>query len=164
MKKLFIVLLLISTPVFAQYALKNGAMQLNAGIGFSSWGLPVYAGLDFGVHKDISVGAEVSYRSYGEDWGNSKFNHTIIGISGNANYHFNNILQVDTKWDLYAGLNIGFYNWSSPGGYGGSGNSGLGIGAQVGGRYYFSNNLGLNLEFGGGNSFSGGKFGISYIF
>jgi hypothetical protein len=42
--------------------------------------------------------------------------------------------------------------------------SGLGLGAQIGGRYFFKDNFGLNLEFGGGNALSGGKFGITYIF
>jgi outer membrane immunogenic protein len=37
----------------------------------------------------------------------------------------------------------------------------LGLGIQVGGRYYFNEKFGLNLEFGGGNYVSGGKFGIS---
>jgi len=47
--------------------------------------------------------------------------------------------------------------------YPGSHTSGLGIGAQVGGRYYFSDNVGINIEFGGGNAFSGGKVGISIL-
>jgi hypothetical protein len=37
----------------------------------------------------------------------------------------------------------------------------VGLGAQIGGRYYLSDKVGLNLEFGGGNAFSGGKFGVS---
>ena len=39
--------------------------------------------------------------------------------------------------------------------------SGLGIGGQVGGRYYFNDKVGINLEFGGGNAFGGGKVGVS---
>jgi hypothetical protein len=66
------------------------------------------------------------------------------------------------KWDFYAGLNIGFYVWSSPNDYKGSNSSGLGLGAQIGGRYYLSNKVGLNLELGGGNAFSGGKFGLTF--
>lgn len=59
------------------------------------------------------------------------------------------------------GLNLGFYVWSSPDAYQGSHSSGLGIGAQIGGRYYFTNKVGLNFEFGGGNAFSGGKVGVT---
>ena len=36
------------------------------------------------------------------------------------------------------------------------------LGFQIGGRYYFTNKVGINLEFGGGhNTLSGGKIGIS---
>ncbi|MDP4272352.1 MAG: hypothetical protein Q8909_19855, partial [Bacteroidota bacterium] len=83
------------------------------------------------------------------------------GISGNANYHFNNVFNIPRNWDLYAGLNLGFYVWSSPDTYDGSHTSGLGLGAQIGGRYFISKKVGLNLEFGGGNAFSEGKFGLT---
>jgi len=147
--------------VCAQSPLPKGAKQLNAGLGFSGWGVPVYIGFDYGVHPEISIGGELSFRSYNERWNNYDYSHTIIGISGNGNYHFNHILEIPSNWDLYAGLNLGFYIWSSSAGYHGSGSSGLGLGAQVGGRYYFSRKFGINLEFGGGNAFSGGKIGVS---
>ncbi|HEY5534827.1 MAG TPA: hypothetical protein VIL99_07840, partial [Ignavibacteria bacterium] len=60
--------------------------------------------------------------------------------------------------------NLGYYFWSTPSNYPGSGSSGLGLGAQIGGRYYINDRFALNLEVGGGNAFSEGKFGISYIF
>jgi outer membrane immunogenic protein len=40
----------------------------------------------------------------------------------------------------------------------------LGLGAQIGGRYYFNNNWGINLELGGANTTSGYKIGASYRF
>jgi len=70
-------------------------------------------------------------------------------------------LNIPSPWDFYAGLNLGFYSWNSPRDYEGSHTSGLGLGGQIGGRYYFSNKVGINLEFGGGNAFSGGKFGLT---
>lgn len=164
MKKIivFAALLFISQLTFAQYALSKGESQLNAGLGFSSWGVPVYVGFDVGVHPDISVGGELSFRSYRERFRGDRYNHNIIGISGNGNYHFNTILDIPREWDFYAGLNLGFYVWSTPNDdYPGDGSTGLGLGAQVGGRYYFNDRLAVNLEFGGGNSFGGGKFGIS---
>ena len=164
MKKISIVLAVVlfsALAVNAQSPLGNGGKQLNAGIGFSGWGVPFYLGLDFGVHKDITLGLEGSFRSYSDNWDKYNYSHNIFGFSGNGNYHFNTILEIPRNWDLYAGLNIGFYIWSSPSGYNGSHNSGLGLGGQVGGRYYINNKFGLNLEFGGGNAFSGGKFGIS---
>ncbi len=78
------------------------------------------------------------------------------------NYHFNNALNIPANYDFYAGLNVGFNIWTSPTTYDGSHSSGLAIGTQLGGRYYFNNKLGLNLEFSGGNSASNSKLGLSF--
>ncbi len=161
-KQILIFVLMIScSAIFAQGPISKGQSQINFGVGFSSWGVPVYFGFDHGIHPDITLGGELSFRTYNDNWKQNKYNHTVIGVLGNANYHFNNVLDISSPWDFYAGLNIGFYNWTSPNDYEGSHNSGLGLGAQIGGRYYFSNKVGINLEFGGGNAFSGGKFGLT---
>lgn len=165
MKKTFftvvIALVFISGTVFSQSPLPLGRTQLNLGVGFSGWGIPFYIGLDYSVHKDITLGGELSYRSYRENWKDKYYHHNVMGFSGNGNYHFNSLLKIPQRWDFYAGLNVGFYVWSSPNEYYGSHSSGLGLGGQIGGRYYLSEKVGLNLEFGGGNAFSGGKFGLS---
>lgn len=163
MKKLILIttLVLITGFAFSQNPLPKGKSQLNLGVGLSGWGVPIYIGIDYGASRDITIGAEVSFRSYNENWKNNRYHHNITGISGNANYHFNRILDISQKWDLYAGANLGFYVWSSPYNYDGNHNSGLGLGAQIGTRYYLSNKVGLNLEFGGGNAFAGGKFGVT---
>lgn len=154
----------MSLSVKSQYMLDKGSAQLNAGFGFSSWGLPLYVGLDYGVHKDVSVGGEFSFRSYNTRWDGYKYHHTIWGLSANCNYHFTNLFDIPKEWDVYAGANVGFYVWSYPGDYRGDRVSGLGLGLQAGGRYYFNDNFGINLEVGGGNAFSGGKLGITYKF
>ncbi len=164
MKKILLISsLFISLTSFSQSMLGKGGSQLNAGVGLSSWGLPVYIGFDYGVHKDVSLGMELSYRSYNERYNNYHYKNTIWGISGNANYHFNSIFKIPKNWDIYAGLNIGFYIWDTDDNYLGNHSSGLGIGGQVGIRYYFSDRFGLNLEGGGGNAFSGGKFGVTIV-
>lgn len=161
-KKIFTVLFgcTMFINAFAQAPIDKGQAQFNGGFGFSSWGLPVYLGFDYGVHKDVTVGGEVSFRSYRNKWGNVFYQHQIMGIAGNFNYHFNSLLSIPHPWNFYAGLNAGFFLWRSPDGYGGRA-SGLGIGGQVGGRYYFNDKIGINLELGGGNAVSGGKLGIS---
>lgn len=146
---------------FAQNALEKGHGQFNAGVGFSSWGVPVYLGFDIGVHKDITVGGELSLRFYDDRYRDVTYNQSIIGISGNANYHFNTLLKIPKNWDFYTGLNLGFYIWDNEDKYAGPHSSDFELGAQVGGRYYFNDRFGLNLELGGSNSLSGGKFGIS---
>lgn len=150
--------------VSAQNPLSKGQTQLNAGFGFSDHGIPVYVGFDYGVHKDVTIGGEMSFRSYHENYNNGTYDHSVFCLLFNSNYHFNTIMKIPTNWDLYAGLNIGFAFYNSPDNYPGDAHSEFGLGAQVGGRYFFTNNFGLNLEFGGGNAFSGGKFGITYKF
>ncbi len=160
-KFLTFILVLASSFAFAQRPVSKGESQINVGVGLSSWGVPVYVGFDYGIHQNVSLGAEASFRSFNDNWHNNKYRHSVIGFLGNANYHFNTLLIIPPPWDFYAGLNLGFYSWSSPNDYEGSHTSGIGIGAQIGGRYYFSNTFGINLEFGGGNAFSGGKFGLT---
>lgn len=149
--------------------LDKGQFQLNTGVGFSNWGVPLYIGFDYGVHPDITIGGELSYRSWRENWNSLYYKHSIFGLSANGNYHFNRIMNIPRNWDFYAGLNIGYAFWSNHFDstlpfYSGNYNSGLGLGAQIGGRYYFSDSVGINLEFGGGNASSGGKCGVSIRF
>ncbi len=147
---------------YAQSALPKGQNQLNVGVGFSGWGIPVYLGFDHSIGNDFTLGLELSYRGYRENYKGNDYKHSITGFSGNANYHFNRVLNIPSNFDFYAGLNLGFYVWSSPTTYDGTRSSGLGLGAQIGGRYSLSKSASLNLEFGGGNAFSGGKFGLTF--
>jgi outer membrane immunogenic protein len=163
MKKLiFLIPFFVFAITFAQSPLETGKVQFNAGLGLSTWGTPVYAGLDYGIAKDFTLGVEGSYRSY-----NYVFSEkvSIIGIGVNGNYHFNRVLQIPSKFDFYAGLGLGYYIWNFNNtqiqGYG---NSGIGLGGQVGGRYFFNKSFGLNLELGGGSTTSGAKIGITYKF
>ena len=164
MKKLLFTIALLSSIIYSygQGSLAVGKAQLNAGLGISGWGVPVYLGLDFGVARDFTLGGELSFRSYREDYNGVGYGHNILGVSANGNYHFNTVLNMTNKWDFYAGLNLGFYSWTSSSDYPGNRTSGVGLGAQVGGRYYFTNRTGFNLELGGGNAFSGGKVGLTF--
>ena len=155
------IMIAATSAIFAQGPVSKGQSQINVGVGLSSWGVPVYLGFDYGVHPDVTLGAELSYRGYNEYYDKHDYHHSVTGISGNANYHFNTVLNIPSPWDFYAGLNLGFYNYNKDYEYKGHRNSGLGLGAQIGARYYFSNKFGVNLEFGGGNEFSGGKIGVT---
>ena len=148
----------------AQSRIDKGGVQLNAGLGFSGWGIPVYVGMDFGVHQDVTIGGELSYRNYNQKLYGNKYSHQVIGLLVNGNYHFNTLLEIPDPWDVYAGLNIGYYSWSSAGNYPGNSSAGVGLGLQVGGRYYFTDKIGINLVLGGGNNFSGGKIGVTIKF
>ncbi|WP_282048992.1 outer membrane beta-barrel protein [Maribacter aquivivus] len=167
MKKITLLLALFTIGfTYAQSPLEEGALQANAGFGFSGWGTPIYAGLEYGVAPNISVGGELSYQTYnhGSILG-SDYKSTIFGITGNGNYHFNEVFEIPSQWDLYAGANLSYYSWSSKIDgekidYSGADN--FGIGLQVGGRYFFNDNFAINLQVGGGNVVSGGRIGITY--
>lgn len=145
-----------------QCPLSVGQNQINAGVGLSSWGIPVYVGLDHCFKDNLTFGAEVSFRRYHHKWFDNSYYERLIGIYANCNYHFNTILDIPSQWDVYLGLNLGFNMWlDSDDDYYESHTSGIGLGGQIGCRYYFSEKFGINLEVGSGNAFSGGKFGIS---
>jgi outer membrane immunogenic protein len=160
----FLLLIFALTTASAQSPLGRGDKQLNAGFGFSDLGTPIYAGMDFGIYQNVTAGFEGSFRSYNQHVSNNNYRINILGFSGNGNYHFSSLLEIPSEWDIYAGLNLGFYHWSTPSGYTGSGSSGLKLGIQIGGRYFFSRNFGINLELGGSNAMSSGKLGITYLF
>jgi len=117
-------------------------------------------GMDFGVHPDVSIGGEICFRSYND----GNYHNNGLGFLFNGNYHFNTIMNIPSNWDFYAGLNLGFTFWNYDDNYNGSDYSGLGLGAQIGGRYFITKKFGLNLELNGGSATSGGKFGITYQF
>lgn len=132
----------------AQNPIPAGTKFLNVGLGFSNHGVPIGVGMDFGIGHDFSLGFDVTHRFNVEDY------HANWGAAFNANYHFNRILNIPSSFDFYAGANIGAKF--------GHDDSGLDLGLQVGGRYFFTNKFGINLQFGGGNNFSGGKVGVTF--
>lgn len=143
----------------AQAPLEQGAIQLNAGLGTSGWGTPVYLGLDYGIAENFTLGAEGSYRNY-ESYG---IKGSILGLQANGNFHFGEAVGASEKWDLYGGLSLNYYNWG--GDFGKNKfveTTSFGVGAQLGLRYFFTDKFGINLEGGGGNATSGGKVGVTF--
>ncbi|MFN1217520.1 outer membrane protein [Chryseobacterium kwangjuense] len=165
-KIIFLGLLVFFSTAHAQ-RVQKGEAQINAGIGFSNgWGMPVYAGFDYGVHNDITIGLEGSYSTEKYSGG---IKGSWLGIGINGNYHFNSLLKVPNKFDIYAGVSLAYnsfsyqFNGSDYDYYGGD-SSGVGFAGQAGARYYFTDHFAVNVELGGGTVASGGKAGISYKF
>lgn len=147
MKKLVLVFILgfIGHFGFSQSPLGEGNVQINAGLGLNNWdGTPIYAGIDYGVGPLITIGGQVA------------FSDNVFGLGGNFNYHFDELLTLPSEWNVYGGLNIGYIQVDN-------GGSDVDLGAQVGARYFFSPNVGINLELGGGTQVSGGKVGITIV-
>ncbi len=163
-KNIFLVVFcFVGLGVFAQSPLEKGGIQLNAGVGTSNWGTPIYFGLDYGIYKDITVGGELSYRSQSNYYGQNQYRSSVLGVGVNGNYHFNRIFNLPSQWNIYAGLSLNYYAWSYENDlYKSNNNSNLGLGAQVGARYFFTKKFGVNLELGGGSAANGGKIGITY--
>ena len=161
MKKigLLTVLLIVAFMANAQ----KGQKQFNAGLWFANNVIPVYVGFDYWVHDDISIGTEIGWRK--EKFFDNNLNiyyETTWNFSFNTNYHFSTILKIPSKFDPYAGLNVGLYYFDYDNNF--SNTSGLGLGAQIGFRYYFTENFAAGVEFIGGNRVSDGKIGISLKF
>jgi hypothetical protein len=81
-----------------------------------------------------------------------------MAISGRGDYHFNTLLDLPRDWNVYAGANIGFVA-----GFDNDYDSELDLGLQIGGRYYWNSSWAINLEFGGGPAFTGGRLGVSKL-
>lgn len=176
MKKTILIAILLSLSLCltenaqAQFnPFSTSTKLINAGVGISSWGIPVYASFELPVIDNVTVGAGLSYQSDTERFGSFKWKHEIFGIGVLGNYHFNELLDIPDQFDLYGGVSLGYFNWSTKSteasiNYGGSGNGGLSVGIQAGGRYFFTENLAANLELGGGSVLSGGRLGITFTF
>lgn len=165
MKKLIVLFFVACTTLgYSQNSFDKGSSFVDLGVGLGTWGIPVYGGFETAVANNFTLGGRLSWRSWNEDYRGYGYNHNIFGIVARGNYHFNELLEFPPKFDLYAGLNLGFYVYDSPSDYPGDRSSGLGLGAQVGGRYYFSDSWAVNLEIGGGNAASGGSFGVTKNF
>jgi hypothetical protein len=157
----------LSAGAYAQSPINEGDQQLSAGLGFSNWGVPIFATYEYCVAPNFTIGGDFSYRNYRERWNAYDWNHHIIGLVGVGNYHFTKLLEIPENIDLYAGANIGFVFYDTYEGpkdidYEGNSISGLGLGIQLGGRYYFNNKIAAMLQLGGGNTAANARIGVSF--
>lgn len=167
MKKLFFILsLALLTSIASAQPFQKGTNMVNIGIGFGTnlGGLgnarpAVSASFehgqwDIGGPGVISLGGYVgntgyTYKSSGYS---QKWNYTIVGAR--SAYHYNGFTKVP-KLDVYGGLMLSYNimnykadNYDGPNSYGG----GLGFSAYLGGRWLFSDKIGLFAELGHGIS------------
>jgi len=106
-------------------------------LNFGGIGTGLYAGLEFPVGSAITVGP-AAYT----DW---DFDGLVLAAKGN--FYFDELFGLNSSWDVYAGANLGFRA---------GGDSGANWGAQVGGRWFWSEKWAINAEFGGGSAVNGG--------
>jgi hypothetical protein len=150
---------------FGQMAYKSGDNVLSAGLGLGGFAgvygdatlPPISVGYEVGYNENISIGglagiagSEAKYTWFGGSYG---WEYTYIIIAARGAYHFD--VFKNERIDSYAGVTIG-YNIVSvketgniPGGFSASGSYFL-YGGHLGLRYYFSPNLGAQIELGYG--------------
>ncbi len=171
MKKiLFLIVALVAATLTFGQRVTEGEIQVNGGLGFGlgGWSVPIYAGVDYGIYPDITVGGIVNFASKTYNYGLYSNTGRWFSLGAKGDYHFNTLLELPDIWDVYAGATL-FYNSFSysndwEGGYADFDSSGIGFGLQTGGRYYFTDNFAANVEFWGSTFTSGGRIGISYKF
>jgi len=151
MKKLtlLIVSCMISAWAFSQGGgvapLAKGELQLNFGAGIGDAGIPAYVSLDIALHKDVTLTPEVHVRF---PFPGHNFRG---GVLCKADYHWNYLIGIPNNFDFYAGARAGLDF---------GGDIYPRFGAQVGGRWYWTESWGMNLEIAFGTGY-GFVFGLS---
>ena len=122
-----------------QAPLGTGQLAFNGGVGLGRAPLPLYVGLDGAVHPDVTVGGDVFISSRLGD----------VTLMGRVDYHWNRLLGIPRDGDFYLGAGLVVADY------------GLWPRLLVGGRWFFSERVGLNLEIGGENKWAGGLLGVT---
>lgn len=166
----------------------KGYKQLNFGFEIGN-SMPVYAGMDFGVGEFITIGPRLILNTHGERFTSPVYTangtkeretstrSTVAIPSFRADYHFSgHIKGLPPELDLYAGATLGFIISQTSVTTRVDGRleeeqldpvrtTVSRLWAQVGGRYFFSDNWGVQLEFTSGLYGRGdGAIGLSYRF
>ncbi|MXV37306.1 hypothetical protein GO491_01250 [Flavobacteriaceae bacterium Ap0902] len=120
----------------------NGNGDKKAQVGFSPYGngLGIQGTFDYGIHQNFSVGAgaEIYFDNDDDDDGD-------FYIYGRANAHLGQLLNMPTNMDLYPGIDLGVLG------------DDFDLGAHLGFRYFFQNNMGAYIEVG-----NRGSIGLSF--
>lgn len=164
---LLVALTMSSTYCFSQSLLMKEQVQCSTGFQFTSVGPVIYVGGDYTIYKTITVGGKLSYKENSQTVLRNKYSQSLLIISVNGNYHFNDLLNLPKKWNVYGGLGLGYYAWSDVKWNNRVGADDVGessrpvLDVQVGGRYYFTKYWAVNLELGGGTG-SGVSIGVTF--
>ena len=144
MKKLIVAFSMLFMASFVSAQAWNGKGDQKIQIGLNGWGYGtgITGTYDYGLSKLVSIGAGANVYFDGYKDNNDKNNIFIFGRLG---VHLQEPLGLPEKWDIYPGINLGVLG------------DDFGIGAHLGVRYYFNNNVGIYLEAG-----NNGSIGVSF--
>ena len=106
-----------------------------------------------GASFDIPLATNVSIAPMART--NFDISHLVVGVK--ADYYFDNLIGIPEAFDFYAGANAGYriYLNDTNGDV-----SNLDMGLEVGGRWFWSDKWGINLELSGGVGY-GGMIGLT---
>ena len=155
------VLATVATMAQSKSSFNKGDNLFNVGVGIGSpffgsgykSSLPVNPSISYerGVTDAISVGGQLSYASSKYDGGfNYTFKESAIYLGARGSYHFNELLNIAPKFDLYGGASLGYVtvsisdNQSTITGTA----SGFGFGLYAGGKYYLGSSTAIYSELG----------------
>lgn len=166
-KVILLTVCLVSALSFSQ-KIKKKEFQINAGsMNLFRSVFPFYGSLDYGLSDDFSAGLRLEYNQKEKEFWNSTYkNH--FGISLNGNYHFNSLLKISDKWDLYAGVSLTYkkINYDDRLYTGYRPDEELNFDPQIGVRYFITKRIGLNAEITGGDDYKlgGGNLRLGLTF
>ncbi len=135
MKKLLTTIALVGVMFFGSNV-ANAQAQKYLNIGGAGTGF--YGSIEFPVSSVITVAPQFS----------TNYNFNTLVIAGKANFYLDEVFELDSSWDVYAGANLG---WRVE-----TGNDGVNFGLQVGARWFWDDKWGVNAEVGGGTGVLGG--------
>lgn len=131
MKKTTLVMALMLT-FFVTNVFSQARSELNFGLIGANYEIP--------IHEDITIAPGAS-TNFDLDW---------LTLHVKANYYFDNLFGLtDEAWDVYGGVGGGYaiYNGDNN-----KDSSDFDLGLHVGGRWFWNDNWGVYLEFGGGST------------
>jgi len=146
MKKLFLMMIfLFSAASFqAQAYTGSGDQKVNAGLAAWGYGTGIAGSYDYGLNDLISVGAGLNV--YFDNFKDNDSDNRFFAFA-RVNFHLNKTLELPEKLDIYPGLDVGVLYKE------------FGLGAHIGARYFFTENIGVFAEVG-----NNGSLGVSFNF
>lgn len=133
MKRIITLALLLSFGLInAQQAFEGkGDAKFNVGANIQDGGSGIQASADFGIGENLSYGFVASYLlGVDEFLGEKPEFEDRFDAKFRINANLGSVINIDEKFDLYPGLNLGLKNF----------------GGHVGMRYFFTEGFGLYTE------------------
>lgn len=131
-------LILVSAVLISAIAANAQAQKY---LNFGGLGTGVYAGLEFPLGSQVTLGPQLS----------TDYELEKLVLAAKGNFYFDELFGLSSEWDVYAGANVGWRIDNDN-----NDNSGGNWGVQIGGRWFWNDKWGLNAEFGGGSGVLGG--------